>query len=73
MRTAKRPSGSRPQPSPESTLLRRTMLRFALQVALSVAVIVVALSGLAVLIVLRSQDAAANSLLRTAASHADDV
>jgi signal transduction histidine kinase len=54
-------------------LLRRTTWRLGLQVALSVAVIVVVLSGLAILIVLRGQQAAAASLLQQAAARADDV
>jgi two-component system OmpR family sensor kinase len=60
-------------PSPESALIRRTTWRLGLQIALSVAVIVVALSGLAILIVLRGQQTAATSLLQQAASRADDV
>ncbi len=59
--------------SPESALLRRTTWRLGLQIALSFAVIVAALCGLAVFIVLRSQQADATALLQQAASHADDV
>jgi two-component system, OmpR family, sensor kinase len=59
--------------SPESALLRRTTWRLGLQIALSFAVIVAALSGLAVFIVLRAQQADATALLQQAASHADDV
>jgi two-component system, OmpR family, sensor kinase len=59
--------------SPESALLRRTTWRLGLQIALSVAIIVVVLSGLAILIVLRGQQTAATTLLQQAASRADDV
>ncbi|MGH3438682.1 MAG: sensor histidine kinase [Sciscionella sp.] len=57
----------------DAALLRRAMWRLGLQVALCVAGIVVVLSGLAVLIVLRGQHAEAATLLRQAATGADDV
>jgi signal transduction histidine kinase len=59
--------------SPESALLRRTTWRLGLQIASSFAVIVAALSALAVFIVLRTQQADATALLQQATSHADDV
>jgi two-component system OmpR family sensor kinase len=58
---------------PESTLLRRATWRLGLRVALTVAVIVVALSGLAVFIVLHGQRVAASNLLIQTTSRADDV
>ncbi|MGH3629049.1 MAG: sensor histidine kinase [Sciscionella sp.] len=57
----------------DAALLRRAMWRLGLQVALCGAGIVVVLSGLAVLIVLRGQHAEAATLLRQAATGADDV
>jgi signal transduction histidine kinase len=54
-------------------LLRRATWRLGLQIALSFAVIVAALSALAVFIVLRTQQADAAALLQQATSHADDV
>ncbi|MGH3623953.1 MAG: hypothetical protein ACRDQ5_19550, partial [Sciscionella sp.] len=62
-----------PATSAEAALLRRTTRRLGLQVALCVAAIVVVLSGVAVLIVLPSQHAAADTLLSRATSSADDV
>lgn len=59
--------------APEALTLRRTMWRLGLTVALSFAVIVIGLAGLAAFIVLRSQQADAASLLRQAATLADDV
>ncbi|MGH3625941.1 MAG: histidine kinase dimerization/phospho-acceptor domain-containing protein, partial [Sciscionella sp.] len=56
-----------------ATLVRRGMWRLGVQVGLGVAVIVVLLSGLAVLIVLRGQASAANAVLTQAAARADDV
>lgn len=53
--------------------LRRTMWRLGASVAVSFAVIVLALSTLVVLIVLRSQQADATNLLRQAALLADDA
>ncbi|MCG3754094.1 cell wall metabolism sensor histidine kinase WalK [Amycolatopsis sp. Poz14] len=64
---------SRPPASTEARLLRRATWRLGLQVGLSVAAIVVLLSGLAVLMVLRSQQTGVAALLQQAASQADDV
>jgi signal transduction histidine kinase len=58
---------------PESALLRRTTWRLGVRVALTVAVIVVALSGLAVFIVLHGQRVAARTVLIQATARADDV
>ncbi|HEX4226269.1 MAG TPA: HAMP domain-containing sensor histidine kinase [Pseudonocardiaceae bacterium] len=57
----------------ESALLKHMTWRWGLQISICVAVIVLALSGLAVLIVLRSQQSAASALLTQAAQRADDV
>jgi two-component system, OmpR family, sensor kinase len=62
-----------PAASAEAALLRRATRRLGLQVALCVAAIVVVLSCAAVLIVLRSQHSAADTLLSRATSRADDV
>ncbi|WP_020658831.1 sensor histidine kinase [Amycolatopsis benzoatilytica] len=64
---------SRPPASTEALLLRRAAWRLGLQIGLSVAAIVVLLSGLAVFMVLRSQQSAGTALLQQAASQADDV
>lgn len=61
-------------PTPtEMRLLRRATWRLGLQVGLTVALIVVLLSGLAVLIVLQGQQRDATALLRQTTSQADDV
>jgi two-component system OmpR family sensor kinase len=57
----------------EAGLLRHMSWRWGLQIGVCVAVIVAVLSGLAVLIVLRSQQSAANTLLTQATARADDV
>ncbi len=62
-----------PVPTAEARLLRRATWRLGLQVALTVAVIVLALSGVAVAIVLRGQHGAADGLLVQATARADDV
>ncbi|NKQ57391.1 HAMP domain-containing histidine kinase [Amycolatopsis sp. K13G38] len=59
--------------SPDSRLIRRTMLRIALQSALAVAVTVALLCAVATLVVLNSQKEQQNSLLDTAIQRADDV
>ncbi|MGW7534938.1 sensor histidine kinase [Amycolatopsis sp. NPDC054798] len=64
---------SRAPASTEARLLRRATWRLGLQAGLSVAAIVVLLSGLAVFMVLRSQQNDVTTLLRQAASQADDV
>jgi signal transduction histidine kinase len=57
----------------ETGLLRQLAWRWGLQIGVCVAVIVAVLSGLAVLIVLRSQESAAITLLSQATARADDV
>lgn len=57
----------------EDRLLHHMTWRWGLQISVSVAVIVAVLSGLAVLIVLRSQQDAAKLLLTQTATRADDV
>jgi signal transduction histidine kinase len=57
----------------DATLLRRTTRRLGLQIALSVALIVVVLTGLAVLVVVQGQHRAAVTLLTQAVARADDV
>ncbi|MBB1159543.1 sensor histidine kinase [Amycolatopsis dendrobii] len=64
---------SRVPASTEARLLRRATWRLGLQVGLSVAAIVVLLSGLAVFMVLRSQQDDVTTLLQQAVSQADDV
>jgi two-component system, OmpR family, sensor kinase len=58
---------------PDATLLRRTGLRLGLQAAGIVSVIVIILTATAVLVVLRSQHAAASTLLEQANARAIDV
>lgn len=58
---------------PEASLLRRTALRLGAQAAAIVSVIVVLLTGTAVLVVVHSQHAAADALLAQALARADDV
>jgi signal transduction histidine kinase len=58
---------------PEIRLLRRAAWRLGLQVAGSGAVIVLVLAGLALFIVLRGQQSAADGLLRQAAISAEDT
>ncbi|HEY4455756.1 MAG TPA: HAMP domain-containing sensor histidine kinase [Pseudonocardiaceae bacterium] len=57
----------------EARLLHHMTWRWGLQISVCVAVIVAVLSGLAVLIVLRSQEGAASTLLTQTAARADDV
>ncbi|HEY4019404.1 MAG TPA: HAMP domain-containing sensor histidine kinase [Pseudonocardiaceae bacterium] len=57
----------------EAGLLRHMTWQWGLQIGACVAVIVAVLSGLAVLMVLRSQESAAITLLTQATAHADDV
>lgn len=57
----------------EAGLLGQLTWQWGLQIGVCVAVIVAVLSGLAVLIVLRSQESAAITLLTQAAQRADDV
>ncbi|WP_163507155.1 sensor histidine kinase [Fodinicola acaciae] len=57
----------------EASLVHRAARRLALQVAGTVAVVVVLLTGVAVSIVVREQHTAADSLLQRAATTADDV
>ncbi|WP_435156981.1 sensor histidine kinase [Amycolatopsis sacchari] len=57
----------------ETRMLRRTALAAGLQSALAVAITVGVLCGVAVLIVLRSQQADQNSLLTTTVERTDDV
>ncbi|HVW43050.1 MAG TPA: HAMP domain-containing sensor histidine kinase [Amycolatopsis sp.] len=59
--------------SPDARLIRRTMLRVALQSALGVAVTVALLCAVAILVVLRSQQDQQAALLDTAIQRADDV
>ena len=59
--------------SSEARLIRQMSWRWGLQISVCVAVIVAALSGLAVLMVLRSQESAANELLTQTTAQADDV
>jgi signal transduction histidine kinase len=59
--------------SADDRLLRRTALRVGLQSALAVAITVVALCGVAILVVLRSQHTDQNTLLSTAIERVDDV
>ncbi|HJQ46186.1 MAG TPA: HAMP domain-containing sensor histidine kinase [Amycolatopsis sp.] len=59
--------------SPDARLIRRTMLRVALQSALVVALTVVLLAAVATLVVLRSQQDQQAALLDTAIQRADDV
>jgi signal transduction histidine kinase len=54
-------------------MVRRAARRLAMQVASAVAVIVVLLTGVAVLVVVHGQDTAARSLLSGAVASADDV
>jgi signal transduction histidine kinase len=65
-------TGFRPG-SPAELLLLRTGLRLGLQAAAIVSVIVVLLTGTAVLVVLQSQHTEANDLLAQALARADDV
>ncbi|HTK63845.1 MAG TPA: HAMP domain-containing sensor histidine kinase [Pseudonocardia sp.] len=58
---------------PAETLLRRTGRRLGVQAAAIVSVIVVLLTGTAVLVVVRSQHTAAEDLLSQALERADDV
>ncbi len=60
-------------PARRTEPLRRSALRLALQTAGLVAVVVVLLEAVALVVVLRGQDAAELSLLRQTARHADDV
>jgi two-component system OmpR family sensor kinase len=57
----------------DTTLLRRTTRRLGLQIGATVALIVVVLSGLAVLVVVQGQHRAATTLLSQAVERADDV
>ncbi len=59
--------------SREAGLLRQMTWQWGMQIGVCVAVIVAVLSGLAVLIVLRSQESAAITLLTEATARADDV
>ena len=59
--------------SPDARLVRRTMLRVALQSALGVAITVALLCAVAILVVLRSQQDQQASLLDTTIQRADDV
>lgn len=59
--------------APEARLLRQTATRIGIQAALLVAVTVVLLAGAGVLVVLRSQHTADDTLLADAISRADDV
>lgn len=59
--------------SSEARLIRHMSWRWGLQISVCVALIVAALSGLAVLIVLRSQENAANTLLTQTTARTDDV
>lgn len=59
--------------SPDARLIRRTMLRIALQSSLAVAITVALLVAVATLVVLRSQQDQQNALLDTAIQQADDV
>ena len=61
-----------PAPS-QPSLLRRSAVRLALQTAGIVALVVVALEAVALVVVLRGQDAAALSLIRQTTQRADDV
>ncbi|NUT18875.1 MAG: HAMP domain-containing histidine kinase [Hamadaea sp.] len=57
----------------ERALLRRTAVRLGLQAAATVAVIVALLAGVATLVVVRAQHAAADQLLTSALTRAEDV
>ncbi len=70
VRRSARPAGSA---DADAALLRATARRLGLQAALVVAVAVLALAGVASLVVLRGQSRAADALLRDAVSRADDV
>ncbi|WIX98490.1 HAMP domain-containing sensor histidine kinase [Amycolatopsis mongoliensis] len=59
--------------SVDERLLRRTAARIGVQTAVAVVVTVLVLSGIAIFIVLRSQQQTQSDLIETTIAHADDV
>ncbi|MTD53148.1 sensor histidine kinase [Amycolatopsis pithecellobii] len=64
---------NRAGPATEARMIRRTALAAGLQAALAVAVTVGVLCGVAVLVLLRSQEADQNAMLTTTVQRTDDV